>query len=69
MTRCCTFAGGGEATYVYIGDDGFWYLGGHAAQDLWAKAYSVKLSRKIVASVVRPPDPADVAWREALEHG
>jgi len=58
------FAGGGEAASVYIGDDGFWYLGGHAAQDLWAKAYSIKLSRKIVASVVGPPNPADVAWRD-----
>ena len=59
------FAGGGEATSVYIGDDGFWYLGGHSAQFLYAKAYSVKLPHKIAATVVSPPNPADVAWRDA----
>jgi hypothetical protein len=60
------FAGGGESVKVYIGEDGFWYLGGGAFQDIWAKAMSVKFPHKMAAVVLPPPDPAVEAWAGAL---
>lgn len=62
------FAGGGEAVRVYIGDDGFWYLGGKADQDIWAKAISVKFAQKLASAVVAPPiSPEQQAWAGELK--
>ena len=60
------FAGGGESVRVYIGEDGFWYLGGSAAQELWGKAMSVKFSHKLATSVVPAEDPNETAWHAGL---
>jgi hypothetical protein len=57
------FAGGGEVVHVYIGPDGFWYLGGNSGQpELWGKAMSVRFVHPIKASVVLPEDPDIAAW-------
>lgn len=62
------FAGGGEEVRVYIGDDGYWYLGGNAGQNIWAKAMSVQFSRKFVVHLRKAPaDDESRIWEEKLQ--